>query len=137
MLYAKQTVDGFHITVLSVFFPDTSFPATGPDAQWLAQSGVYPVDECLYFDADEFKRVGCDPVLRDGIVYTAELVALTEEEKAQRIADQEAAALAAQKEARAEAYRVESDPIFFKAQRGEATMDEWLAKVEEIKARYS
>lgn len=33
------------------------------------------------------------------------------------------------------AYRDESDPLFFKAQRGEATMDEWLAKVEEIKAR--
>ena len=41
-----------------------------------------------------------------------------------------------QSENRAEAYRTESDPIFFMAQRGEATMDEWLAKVEEIKARY-
>lgn len=38
--------------------------------------------------------------------------------------------------ARATAYKNESDPLFFKAQRGEATMDEWLAKVEEIKARY-
>lgn len=37
---------------------------------------------------------------------------------------------------RAEAYRAESDPLFFKAQRGEATMDEWLAKVAEIKARF-
>ena len=41
-----------------------------------------------------------------------------------------------QQAARAEAYRVEADPIFFKAQRGEATMDEWLAKVAEIKALY-
>jgi hypothetical protein len=37
---------------------------------------------------------------------------------------------------RADAYRAESDPLFFMAQRGEATMDEWLAKVAEIKARY-
>ena len=37
---------------------------------------------------------------------------------------------------RAEAYRNESDPLFFKAQRGEATMQEWLDKVAEIKARY-
>lgn len=37
---------------------------------------------------------------------------------------------------RAQSYRVEADPIFFKAQRGEATMDEWLAKVAEIKALY-
>jgi hypothetical protein len=34
------------------------------------------------------------------------------------------------------AYRNESDPLFFKAQRGEATMDEWKTKVEEIKSRY-
>lgn len=34
------------------------------------------------------------------------------------------------------AYASESDPIFFMAQRGEATMEEWTAKVAEIKARY-
>lgn len=37
---------------------------------------------------------------------------------------------------RAESYRNESDPIFFKWQRGEATEQEWLDKVAEIKARY-
>lgn len=41
-----------------------------------------------------------------------------------------------QQAARAEAYRNEADPLFFKAQRGEATMDEWLALVAEIKMRY-
>jgi hypothetical protein len=39
-------------------------------------------------------------------------------------------------ELRANAYRAEADPLFFKAQRGKATMDEWLAKVAEIEARY-
>ena len=34
------------------------------------------------------------------------------------------------------AYITEADPLFFKAQRGEATMEEWQAKVAEIKARY-
>jgi hypothetical protein len=34
------------------------------------------------------------------------------------------------------AYAAETDPLFFKAQRGEATMAEWQAKVAEIKARY-
>jgi len=38
--------------------------------------------------------------------------------------------------ARSVAYRNEADPLFFKAQRGEATIDEWFAKVSEIKARY-
>ena len=34
------------------------------------------------------------------------------------------------------AYQVEADPLFFKAQRGEATQADWLAKAEEIKARF-
>lgn len=38
--------------------------------------------------------------------------------------------------ARAAAYIAESDPLFFKAQRGEATNEEWLAKIAEIKARF-
>jgi len=34
------------------------------------------------------------------------------------------------------AYQRESDPLFFKAQRGEATMEEWEAKVADIKERF-
>lgn len=34
------------------------------------------------------------------------------------------------------AYIDESDPIFFMAQRGEATTEEWAAKANEIKARF-
>lgn len=34
------------------------------------------------------------------------------------------------------AYIVESDPLFFMAQRGESTTEEWAAKVNEIKARF-
>jgi uncharacterized small protein (DUF1192 family) len=37
---------------------------------------------------------------------------------------------------RASAYRSEADPLFFKSMRGEATTDEWTAKVAEIKARF-
>jgi hypothetical protein len=33
------------------------------------------------------------------------------------------------------AYAAESDPIYFMAQRGEATQQQWLDKVAEIKAR--
>lgn len=40
------------------------------------------------------------------------------------------------KRQRAAAYVAESDPLFFKAQRGEATMAEWQDKVAEIKTRY-
>jgi hypothetical protein len=34
------------------------------------------------------------------------------------------------------AYAAESDPIFFMAQRGEATQQQWLDKIAEIKTRY-
>jgi len=34
------------------------------------------------------------------------------------------------------AYIAEADPLFFKAQRGEATMQEWEDKVAEIKKRF-
>ena len=34
------------------------------------------------------------------------------------------------------AYTMESDPIFFKSQRGQATNQEWLDKVAEIDARF-
>jgi hypothetical protein len=37
---------------------------------------------------------------------------------------------------RQKAYRAESDPLFFKSQRGEATNQEWLDKIIEIKTRY-
>ena len=37
---------------------------------------------------------------------------------------------------RAAAYRAEADPLYFMAQRGEATMEAWLNKIAEIKARY-
>jgi hypothetical protein len=37
---------------------------------------------------------------------------------------------------RQQAYIAEADPLFFKAQRGEATMEEWQAKVAEIKQRF-
>jgi len=40
------------------------------------------------------------------------------------------------RQARAAAYAIEADPLFFKAQRGEATIEEWQAKVAEIRSRY-
>ena len=42
-----------------------------------------------------------------------------------------------QKAKRAEAYKNESDPLFFKAQRQEITMQVWLDKVNAIKTKYS
>jgi hypothetical protein len=41
-----------------------------------------------------------------------------------------------QAEKRKVAYTNESDPIFFKSQRNEATKEEWLNKIAEIDARF-
>lgn len=43
---------------------------------------------------------------------------------------------AVQQASRNKAYVVEADPLFFMAQRGEATLEDWQSKVDEIKARY-
>lgn len=40
------------------------------------------------------------------------------------------------RQARAAAYAAEADPLFFKAQRGEATQAEWEAAVAAIRARF-
>jgi hypothetical protein len=50
-----------------------------------------------------------------------------------KVAEQKAAEAQANRKT---AYENEADPLFFKAQRGETTMEEWLAKVDEIKQRY-
>lgn len=60
--------------------------------------------------------------------YTEEEIAAIEAANAPTREGQEAA--------RKAAYIAEADPIFFMAQRGEATMEEWQAKVSEIKARF-
>jgi hypothetical protein len=41
-----------------------------------------------------------------------------------------------QQAARASAYALEADPLFFQAQRGKATQQEWLDKIAEIEARF-
>jgi hypothetical protein len=74
--------------------------------------------------------------IKDGVVTE---VPVTEEELAQREIDRKDAEERQSRmieQLRAQAYREEADPLFFKAQRGEATTEEWLAKVEEIRARF-
>lgn len=43
---------------------------------------------------------------------------------------------AQQQAARAAAYALEADPLFFMAQRGKATQQQWLDKIAEIEARF-
>ena len=115
--------------------PQTSFPDVISN-ETLADWGVFPVTPVEIpdgFDNVNQNATTVNPELIDGVWYQKWLVeAASAEQVAQRIADLAQNA----KASRENAYRTESDPLFFKAQRGEATMDEWLALVAEIKVRY-
>lgn len=113
--------------------PLTSFPAQAND-EMLASYGVQRV----FFSTPP--TITDTQVLEEGTPVFADdrwtqswvVRDMTAEEVASRN-DAKAAQTEAQ---RAEAYRNESDPLFFKSQRGEVTHQEWLDKVAEIKARY-
>jgi hypothetical protein len=83
-----------------------------PGAEWVLRG-----DELEWLDANQTQPTDAE--------IEAEVARLTALEPA-RIAT----------ENRRAAYITEADPLFFKAQRGEATMDEWQAKVAEIKSRW-
>ena len=132
MLIAKVENDQvLDVADYRAIFPDTSFGTNGPDAQFLADNGCLGVTVWKPYDHATEKLVAVAPYIEDGQVFTITVEAKTQEEIDADVAAQEAVA----KAARAEAYRTESDPLYFKAQRGEATMEEWLAKVDEIKNR--
>jgi len=133
MLIAKVENDQvLEVAHYKSMFPNTSFGPNGPDDAFLADNSCLPVTVWKPYDATTEKLVAVAPYIEDSQVFTIQVEPKTQEELDADIASADAA----KKAARAEAYRVESDPLFFKAQRGEATMDEWLAKVEEIKSRY-
>lgn len=113
--------------------PNTSFPAEIPDSL-AAEFEVYPVIPADYPQVDYTKTVVEEtPILINGVwhqEYTT--VDATESEIAARKVEWNNQATIN----RADAYRNESDPLFFKWQRGEATEQEWLNKVNEIKQRF-
>ena len=114
--------------------PHTSFPKRPPD-EMLEDWNVYVVART--------ERPEANPITQNIGELTPELVngkwtqmwavwpASTEE-----IAEREERMIEEAKAARASAYAEEADPLFFKAQRGEATTEEWEAKVQEIRDRF-
>jgi len=114
--------------------PQVSFPQDIPPAT-LAEFGVYPLQptEPPVYDPLVQDLAAGTPVLQAGEwVQTWIITDTTAEEIAQR----QAAQAEQIRQQRAQGYREESDFVFFKTQRGEATHQEWLDKVAEIKARF-
>ena len=61
-------------------FPNTSFPASGPSAEFLAEAGAYVVSVFKPYDQATQKLVGCEPYIEDGFAYTVAVEAKTPEE---------------------------------------------------------
>ena len=63
-------------------FPNTSFPASGPDVDWLAANGCAEVVVFLAYDSATQKNEGVDPYLSEGKVYTRRVTDMTSDERA-------------------------------------------------------
>jgi hypothetical protein len=138
-MYAK-IIDGvvkkypYSVQDLKKDNPNTSFPNIFDD-ETLAQWDVLPVKRTTLpqYDWVIQNLVEQTPQkVNTEWVQVWSVVPATPEEVAERRA-QERDRVSSE---RLEAYRNESDPLLFKAQRGEATMQEWLAKIDDIKQRY-
>jgi hypothetical protein len=139
MQYVKITagkVDKYPYALSSLYlaYPNTSFPSV-PDEGILNGYGVFSVTFVPppAHDAIRQDLVEGPPTLVSGKwTQTWEVKPAAPETVAQRLEQQRRAT----EQQRLQAYREEADPLFFMAQRGEATMAEWQAKVAEIKARF-
>ena len=117
-------------------FPNTLFPSSGPNSEFLVENSCLPVNAWKAYDHVTQKLVPSAPYIEDGQVFIIAVEDKTQEEIAAEAAAAIASTNAQNKAARAAAYTLEADPLFFKSQRGEATNQEWLDKVAEIKARF-
>jgi hypothetical protein len=112
--------------------PQTSFPKA-PNNEMLAEWQVFPVQAVSQPPLDHTKTVKEGiPIYAGGWKQTWVVESASPQEIDQRIQSHNEA----RKSARATAYREEADVLFFKAQRGEATMEAWLSLVQDIKNRF-
>ncbi len=106
---------------------DTSFPAEMSDER-LAEWNVYPVSVTPYPQVNYKQNVKeGTPELIDGVWKQVWNVTDKSVDEVNNIHESN----------RKEAYKEESDPLFFKWQRGEIDKQVWLDKVAEIKQRWS
>lgn len=117
-------------------FPNVSFPDSGPDDSFLLENNCMRVDSFIPHDRNTHKLIPTEPYIINNKILTVKLEQKTETEITAEINALESIRIQNITRQRAEAYKNESDPIFFKWQRNEATEEEWLTKVTEIKERF-
>ena len=84
MLIAKvqgQTV--LEVGDYQALFPDTSFPPSGPDAEWYAENSCMPVSVWLPYDPTTQYLESVPPYIMGEYVYTIQVAEMTPEQKAQ------------------------------------------------------
>lgn len=117
-------------------FPNVSFPSinfTPPEP-----FAIFKFTEKPQIDFDRQYIEESSPQIIDGTwTQVWSVINHSDEHIAQVEQDKINFAIKDAEKKRASAYKEESDPIFFKWQRGEATKEEWLNKVAEIKQRHS
>ena len=63
-------------------FPNTSFPASGPPADWMTQNSVLPVTVFRSYNGLTEKSTSVDPYIESGVVYLHKIEALDDSQKA-------------------------------------------------------
>ena len=107
--------------------PNTSFPQP-PSAETLACFGVFHLAEVVtpeFSGLTERCTLGEIRMVNGKWVQSWDVTPLPASLRVKKA-----------KAARASAYAAEADPLFFKAQRGEATAEEWQDKVRGIRERF-
>ena len=110
---------------LKALFPNTSFPAQGPNLDWYAENNVMSVTVGLPFDPATQKQESVDAYISDGVVYTVKLVDLTDDEKT-AYANAQNATIAASQRSKRDALLAETDWMAIKAaETGLALANDW------------
>ena len=110
------------IAECKVLFPNTSFPKSGPDAEWLTLNSCAEVVTFLAFDAATQKNEGVTPYLLDGKVYTRRVTDMTSDERA-AVVTANNAKTAANNRAQRDALLAESDWMVIKSQETSTTLN--------------
>lgn len=80
MLIALLT-DPIQVADYTYLFPNVSFPADGPDAEWLAENNCMPVNVWKEHDSTQ-KLIPAEPYVEGEWVYTVQVVSKTDDDLA-------------------------------------------------------
>jgi hypothetical protein len=88
MIAIVQNNEIVNTGTLRSLFPNTSFPATGPNDEWKTDNGVVDIVNTRSFDEATQHLENADAYLEDGVAYTVRVVTNSDEYNAQRTTDE-------------------------------------------------